>query len=197
MYDASSTGSFFANGVGVVLPLSLGIVQVGVVHQVVNLVWFKTTFFQTCKHTLRHDQVSYRLSSEKRVKLFGPHLEHTFKVFNRTVHDSSENVRTFCLPSILTPLFLNFSESSEVYRSATHRTPRARAFEVPALYTPRTKLVSTAQFAARSGFVAHSTLHGWLNSLVRTTLDSYTTCFLVIGEFHPEYKLAIRGGQPL
>jgi hypothetical protein len=47
----------------------------------------------------------------------------------------------------------------EVNWPAAHGTASASAFEVPALDTPRAKLVAAAQLAARTSFVAHGALH--------------------------------------
>jgi hypothetical protein len=48
---------------------------------------------------------------------------------------------------------------SEVDWSPAHGTPSASALEIPALYTSRAKLMSAAQFAARSSLVAYRALH--------------------------------------
>jgi hypothetical protein len=50
-------------------------------------------------------------------------------------------------------------EPLEVDWTATHGTPGSGTFEIPTLYTPRAKLVSAAQFAARTSFIAYGALH--------------------------------------
>jgi hypothetical protein len=47
----------------------------------------------------------------------------------------------------------------EVDWSTTHGTSGSGTLEIPALYTPRAKLMSAAQLAARTSLVAYGALH--------------------------------------
>jgi hypothetical protein len=47
----------------------------------------------------------------------------------------------------------------EVDWPPAHGTPSASAFEIPALYTHRAKLVTATQLAARASLVAYRALH--------------------------------------
>ena len=67
--------------------------------------------------------------------------------------------RTPRLPRILVPLILHPVEPLEVNWAATHGTASSSAFEIPALDTPRAKLMAAAQLAARTSLVAHGALH--------------------------------------
>jgi hypothetical protein len=50
-------------------------------------------------------------------------------------------------------------EPLEVDWSTTHGTSGSGTLEIPALYTPRAKLMSAAQLAARTSLVAYGALH--------------------------------------
>ena len=106
-----------------------------------------------------------------------PQTQRFFEILHNVVNRVFENFRTSRIPCIHVPLLLHFVKPLEVDWSATHWTPSASAFEVPTLYTPRAKLMATAQLAARTIFVAYRALHCLLKSLLCSGFDTHITRF--------------------
>jgi len=139
-------------------------VKVRLVEQVVNLVRFIAALFHCGKHPFSLSELSHRLSQKKGVIVLWPdgqpELEILHRVFNQLVVD----FRTPRLPCIHLPLLFHLVEPLEVDWSTTHGTSGSGTLEIPALYTPRAKLMSAAQLAARTSLVAYGALHCLLKS---------------------------------
>ena len=86
---------------------------------------------------------------------------------------------------------LNLVEPLEVNWPPAHGTPSASAFEVTALYTPRTKLVAAAQLAARTSLVAHGALHA---GRFKMKIDGWFTLWRTQDVF---FVLSAAGGKSL
>jgi len=150
---------FTSGSLGQVRADHLRKVKVRLVEQVVNLLRIKATLFQRGKHTLILFQLSHRISREKGVKLLRPLSQHFFEVLHHVFNRLLKSFRAPRLPCINVPLLLHFVKPLEVDWPPAHGTPSACAFEVPALDTPRAKLVAAAQLAARASLVAYGALH--------------------------------------
>jgi len=146
---------FTSRILGCVLAEHLRKVKFRLVEQVVNLLRLEATLFQTGKHPFILFQFFHRISREKGVKLRRPLSQHFFEVLHHLFNRLLKSFRTPRLPCIHVPLILHFVKPFEVDWPPAHGTPSASAFEVPALYAPRAKLVPTTQLAARTSLIAY------------------------------------------